>query len=107
MSGLPRPSAFCESKREASGIGKFHHNARHLSEGLTSLKIEQMPLRKEPARPIGHAGPELPERTALMDYAELQLRRLCASRELNWDAMTEDEREAFVDTLIHEDRKCP
>ena len=72
----------------------------------TKLKGEQMPLRKEPARPIGHAGTELPKRTALMDYAELQLRRLCASRELNWDAMTEDEREAFVDTLIHDDRKC-
>ena len=73
---------------------------------LTKLKVEQMPLRKEPARPIAHAGPELPKRTPLMDYAELQLRRLCASRELDWDAMTGDEREAFVDTLIHEDRKC-
>lgn len=75
--------------------------------GLTTkLKVEQMPLRNEPARPIGRAVPELPKRTPLMDYAELQLRRLCASRELNWDAMSEDEREAFVDTLIHEDRKC-
>ena len=75
--------------------------------GLTTKwKVEQMPLRQEPARSIAHAGPELPKRTPLMDYAELQLRRLCASRELDWDAMTEDEREAFVDTLIHEDRKC-
>ena len=72
----------------------------------TKWKVEQMPLRKEPARPIAHAGPELAKRTPLMDYAELQLRRLCASRELDWDAMNGDEREAFVNTLIHEDRKC-
>ena len=29
-----------------------------------------------------------------------------ASRGLNWDTMTEDEREELVDNLIHEDREC-
>ena len=43
------------------------------------------------------------ERTQL---AEKQLRRICAENNLNWDAMSEDEREAFVDELIHEDRLC-
>ena len=43
---------------------------------------------------------------ALMDYAEAQLRKLSASRKLDWDAMTELERERFVDDLIHEDREC-
>ena len=43
---------------------------------------------------------------ARMDYAEAQFRKLCASRELNWDAMTEAARENFVDDLIHEDREC-
>ena len=42
----------------------------------------------------------------LMDYAEAQLRDLCASRKLDWDAMTEADRENFVNDLIHEDRKC-
>lgn len=42
----------------------------------------------------------------LMDYAEAQLRKLCASRKLDWDTMTEADRENFVDTLIHEDREC-
>ena len=41
-----------------------------------------------------------------MDYAEAQLRKLCASRDLDWDAMNEEERERFVDDLIHEDREC-
>lgn len=42
----------------------------------------------------------------LMDYAESQLRKLCASRNLDWDAMSEMDRENFVDDLIHEDREC-
>ena len=42
----------------------------------------------------------------LMDYAETQLRELCASRKLDWDLMTEADRENFVNDLIHEDREC-
>ena len=44
------------------------------------------------------------ERKALMDYAEAQLRKLSASRGLDWDKMTDEERIDFVDDLIHEDR---
>jgi hypothetical protein len=39
-----------------------------------------------------------------MIYAESQLRRLCTERGLNWDSMNEDQRELFIDDLIHEDR---
>lgn len=46
------------------------------------------------------------KRAACTTYAEAQLRQLCASRGLDWDAMTEVERENFVDDLIHEDREC-
>ena len=42
----------------------------------------------------------------LMEYAETQLRKLCAARGLDWDAMNEPDRERFVDDLIHEDREC-
>ena len=34
--------------------------------------------------------------------AQTQLRRLSRERGLNWDAMTEDERELFVDDLLHD-----
>jgi hypothetical protein len=37
-----------------------------------------------------------------MQYAESQLRRLCQERGLNWDMLTEDEREQFIDDLLHE-----
>lgn len=41
-----------------------------------------------------------------MTDAEAQLRQLCAARGLNWDTMTEAERENFVDDLVHGDREC-
>ena len=53
-----------------------------------------------------HLGIEDPDRAARMDYAEAQFRQLCTSRGLDWDAMTETDRERFVDDLIHEDREC-
>ena len=46
------------------------------------------------------------EQKALMDYAEAQLRKLSASRGLDWDMMNDEERIDFVDDLIHEDREC-
>lgn len=33
-------------------------------------------------------------------------RRAAAERGKNWDTMTEDEREAFIDDIVHEDRPC-
>jgi hypothetical protein len=39
-------------------------------------------------------------------FAEDQLRKLCAACGLNWDAMSADQREEFIDDLIHEDRPC-
>lgn len=38
-----------------------------------------------------------------MRLAEAQLRRQCAERGLDWDRMTENQREEFVDRLLHED----
>jgi hypothetical protein len=36
--------------------------------------------------------------------AEERLRTLAGERGLQWDVMGDDERQAFVDDLIHEDR---
>jgi len=35
-------------------------------------------------------------------FGETQLRRAGAERGLDWDRMSEDERESFVDALLHE-----
>ena len=37
-------------------------------------------------------------------YAEQQLRKLAAERGQNWDEMTDQQRQEFVDDLLHEDR---
>lgn len=42
------------------------------------------------------------QRSARLDFAVHQLRRLCAERNLDWDAMAEGERESFLDSLIRE-----
>ena len=47
------------------------------------------------------------ERANRQQFAEEQLRRVCTARGLDWDALSADEREAFIDDLIHEDRTCP
>ncbi|MDE0184680.1 MAG: hypothetical protein OXP71_04405 [Candidatus Poribacteria bacterium] len=41
----------------------------------------------------------------LDEQREAQFRQLCAARGLNWDTMTETERQDFVDDLVHEDRE--
>ncbi|MSU57322.1 MAG: hypothetical protein EXS35_03920 [Pedosphaera sp.] len=38
-----------------------------------------------------------------MGFAEAQLRRRCAERGLDWDRLSEDQREEFVDRLLHEE----
>jgi hypothetical protein len=39
-----------------------------------------------------------------LTQGEQQMRRLCAERGLDWDNMSEEEREGFVDELLHEDK---
>ena len=42
------------------------------------------------------------QRSARLDFAVIQLKRLCGERNLDWDAMAEGERESFLDSLIRE-----
>ena len=46
------------------------------------------------------------EREARMKYAESKVRKVCAARGLDWDAMGEEERLDFINDIVHEDRKC-
>jgi tRNA U34 2-thiouridine synthase MnmA/TrmU len=41
-----------------------------------------------------------------MRYGEAKVRKICAARGLDWDAMTEEKRIDFIDDLVHEDREC-
>jgi hypothetical protein len=42
------------------------------------------------------------QREERLRFGEAQLRRISAGRGLDWDGLSEDEREAFVDNLLHE-----
>ena len=39
---------------------------------------------------------------ALVDYGSQRIRALCAERGLDWDSMTEHDRERWIDELLHE-----
>lgn len=68
--------------------------------------IQQMPAKEKRAVLIALAEKANVNEEERMKYAESQVRQLCASRGLNWDTMTEEEREDFIDDLVHEDREC-
>ena len=68
--------------------------------------VQQMPPEEKLTLLLTIAEQAAANRAARMDYAEAQFRQLCTSRGLDWDTMTEAERENFVDDLIHEDREC-
>ncbi len=68
--------------------------------------VQQMPPEEKRVVLLALAEQAETSRAERMDYAEAQFRKLCASRGLDWDMMTEAERENFVDDLIHEDREC-
>lgn len=68
--------------------------------------IKQLPPERKRVALFALAEDAKVQREERLNYAEAQLRRLCAERGLDWDAMSEDERLAFIDDLVHEDRQC-
>jgi hypothetical protein len=68
--------------------------------------IQQMPPG-EKLSVIRALAKETPaEREERMKYAESKVRKVCATRGLDWDTMSEDERLYFIDGIVHEDREC-
>ena len=46
--------------------------------------------------------PRLNELESLVDYGEQRMQALCAERGLNWDSLTEHQREQVIDSVLHE-----
>ena len=46
--------------------------------------------------------PELDRLDVLVDYGEARMREICRQRGLEWNSLSEAEREAIVDTWLHE-----
>ncbi len=67
--------------------------------------VRQMPA-KEKREMLLFLAQNGDARAKRQHLAEEQLRRLCAARGLDWNAMNAEQREAFIDDLVHEDRSC-
>ena len=64
--------------------------------------VKQLPAHQKRAVLLLLAEAAQPRRDERMAHAETQLRQRAAERGLDWDALTEDERETFIDDLLHE-----
>lgn len=64
--------------------------------------IQQLPPLPKRAALFSLAREAAPQRGNHMAYAETQLRQTAAQQGLDWDTLSEDEREIFVDDLLHE-----
>jgi hypothetical protein len=66
--------------------------------------VKQLPLkRKYEVLKVLHAERQAWWEKTLAE-GEQQMRRLCIERGRDWDTLSEDDREALVDELMHEDR---
>ena len=68
--------------------------------------IQQMPGKEKLAVVLALAKESLPRRTERMQYLESKVRDVCTKRGLNWDTMTDEERQDFINDIVHEDREC-
>ena len=68
--------------------------------------VKQLPAPKQEEVMKSLLIQQWPEWESLSRLGEERIRIVATQRGRNWDTMTEDEREAFVDDLVHEDRPC-
>ena len=68
--------------------------------------VKQLPPQRKRTALLALAEETTARRNERMQLVESQIRQSCAERGRDWDAMSADEREDFLDDLIHEDRPC-
>jgi hypothetical protein len=77
-----------------------------LSETQVVDLVKQLPPDKQREALLALAEGAALRREERMQFAEGQLRCVAAERGFDWDKMSEEDRETFVDDLMHEDRRC-
>jgi hypothetical protein len=65
--------------------------------------VRQLPATRKRGVLLALAQDSQSRRDERMRFGEAQLRRICAGRKLNWDSMSEDQREKFVNQLLQEE----
>jgi hypothetical protein len=64
--------------------------------------VRQLPAARKRTALLALAQDAQARHEERIRFGEAQLRRMSAERGLDWDRMSEDERETFVDDLLHE-----
>ena len=103
MGRAPGPDSPHKSdpKLAADDIITSMSNLELSDEQVISL-VRGLPAERKRAALLALAQDAQAGRDERLRFGEAQLRRACAERGLDWDRMSEDERESFVDTLLHE-----
>jgi hypothetical protein len=73
-----------------------------LSDEQVISLVRQLPAARRRTALLALAQDAQTRRDDRIRIGEEQLRRVCRERGLDWDQLSEDEREAFVDKLLHE-----
>lgn len=72
---------------------------------LTEQQILTLFQQLEPATKravLYQLAPTLAERSARMAFTEQRLRSLADQRGINWESLSDQQREDFIDDLVHE-----
>ena len=65
--------------------------------------VRQLPSARKRCALLALAQDAEVRRDERLRFGEAQLRRLCVERGLEWDRLSEDQREEFVNRLLHEE----
>ena len=65
--------------------------------------VRQLPTERKRDALLALAQEAQVRRDERLSFGEAQLRRLCVERGLDWDKLSDDQREEFVNRLLHED----
>jgi hypothetical protein len=68
--------------------------------------IQQLPPAQQRSVLMSLAREAASRRQFRADKAESELRKLASLRGRNWELMSEEDRETFVDDLMHEETRC-
>ena len=68
--------------------------------------VKQLPHNRQANLMCSLLMQQWPEWDRLQRIGEERIRIVAAQRGRDWDQMSNEERESFVDDLVHEDRPC-
>jgi hypothetical protein len=73
-----------------------------LSDEQVISLVRQLPAERKRTALLALAQDAQSRREERLRFGESQLRRVCAEQGRDWDRLSEDEREALVNDLLHE-----